>query len=80
MLCESASNVTPISVMGALGAVALAVLALRRRGVRLDALSQRLSVLTHVDKGTLKILWSTAQIISSVSWNLSISFPPPCEY
>ena len=75
--CESASNTTPIIIMCVLGTVGIIAFALRSRAK--DAVKQWkcLSVLKHVDKGDLKVMWSTMQIISSVQWNLGINFPAP---
>lgn len=43
----------------------------------LHAYKSALSVLRQVDKGQLKVLYSTLQIVSTVSWNLNVVFPPP---
>ena len=72
MPCGSDATMIPLALASALGFLGLAVLALQWRGVKLDAYL-RLSVLKLVDTGTLKILWSTMQIVSSVQWNLSKS-------
>ena len=39
--------------------------------------TKRLNLFRHVDRGMLKVLWSTAQILSTISWNLALHFPAP---
>jgi len=34
-------------------------------------------LLSSFDRGSLKVVWVTSQIIVSISWNLDISFPSP---
>ena len=78
--CESAKNTTPIIVVCILCLLGLAALALRRsQKFKCDSCLRylHLSTMHHIDKGTLKVLWSTTQIISSVQWNLSLQFPAP---
>jgi hypothetical protein len=78
--CESAKNTAPIIVVCILCLLGLAVLALRRsQKFKCDSCFGylHLSTMHHIDKGTLKVLWSTTQIISSVQWNLSLQFPAP---
>lgn len=36
-----------------------------------------ISALYHMDRGALKLLWATAQIMVSVSYNLDMTFPEP---
>jgi hypothetical protein len=36
-----------------------------------------IGIIYHIERGTLKVLWTTFQIIQSVSFNLSIAFPYP---
>ena len=36
-----------------------------------------LGVLFHMESGALKLLWTTFQIISSISFNLDVVFPEP---
>ena len=75
--CESASNTTPIIIMGVLCIIGIIAIALRSRARDAVKKWQCLSILKHVDKGDLKVMWSTMQIISSVQWNLGINFPSP---
>ena len=34
-------------------------------------------ILTKIDSGLLKVIWATYQIIVSISWSLSVTFPEP---
>ena len=79
VLCESASNLNPIIIMSSIGFSGLVAAVLRWRGFNLQKYVRLPSFpfLKHADKGTLKVLWSTTQIISSVQWNLSVRFPYP---
>ena len=36
-----------------------------------------MSLLKHVDRGMLKVIWSTFQITSTVAWNLNVIYPKP---
>jgi len=62
-------------VVGAVAAI-LYIRGLRMPESWLDAIPL-LNILKHVDKGMLKVCWSTFQIISTISWSLSVTFPPP---
>ena len=75
--CESASNTTPIIIMGVLCIIGIIAIALRSRARDAVKKWQCLSILKHVDKGDLKVMWSTLQIICSVQWNLGVEFPAP---
>jgi hypothetical protein len=77
--CESASNTTPLMLMGAFAAVAVIALVLQLRGFDFGACLAyfRLGILRHIDEGTVKVLWTTTQIVSSVQWNLNVEFPSP---
>ena len=50
----------------------------RRRALR-RAVAPLVSLLEQVDKGQLKVVYCTLQIVSTVSWNLNVVFPSPCS-
>lgn len=37
------------------------------------------SILKHVDRGMIKVVWATAQILGTISWNLRIRYPEPFQ-
>lgn len=87
--CESTDNTVPVAVFGAVCLAVVAAMVARINGLRLFPRSGRggvgasnrpRSVLEHLDKGMLKVCWSTYQIVGTIAWNLSIRFPPPFNY
>ena len=34
-------------------------------------------ILAKIDSGLLKVLWASYQIVVSISWSLSVTFPEP---
>jgi hypothetical protein len=34
-------------------------------------------ILSHLDRGMMKVLFTTLQIVSTASWNLNVAFPSP---
>ncbi len=42
-----------------------------------DWLEPAKRVLSKFDSGMIKVIWVTAQILSSIRWNVSIEFPEP---
>ena len=85
--CGSSSNTSPIYVacglLVALSTAALLKKALKRRNggghgavaVTGFFLKPIFRVLRQVDKGQLKVVYSTLQIVSTISWNLNVSEP-----
>ena len=63
--CTDSTNTTPIIVMSILGFIFVGVAVLHFRGIKLRCSAMPnipcLSILMHIDTGTLKILWSTMQ-------------------
>ncbi len=69
--CQSQSNLLPIVIVAILGVVCIAVVVLRVVGFEIPAcVASRppMQILKHVDRGMLKVIWSTYQITSTVSW------------
>ena len=79
--CESADNMVPIVVIGIVAGLVLVVVALYALGhLRLpEWVIKRCTVgmLRHVTKAYLKIALTTLQIISTVSWSLTVVFDGP---
>lgn len=75
--CGSSQNVISIAVVAALATLGVALFIFRRRVPTLLFNVFPMNVLKHLDRGKLKVLWSTYQLISTVSWNLSLVFPFP---
>jgi hypothetical protein len=38
---------------------------------------QIVKLVSHFDMGMARVAWSTYQIISSISWNLNVTYPQP---
>ena len=81
-------STTPIFVLGALFVGAAVAAVLSWRGVRppswlasilarIPLLSLPFAIAKHTDKGMLKIIYATYQIVCTISLNLSINFPFP---
>lgn len=55
-------------------------LSLQQRALTgLVAVLRRCDVIQHMDRGMLKVLWATAQILSLISPNLAVEFPEPFD-
>lgn len=37
------------------------------------------SILKHIDRGMIKVVWATSQIIGTISWNLGVRYPQPFD-
>jgi hypothetical protein len=86
--CSSSTNFSPLIVMAVVLVLVGAVVVVRvARGGGggggsvlprcLAAAEPLVRVVRHIDKGELKVLWSTFQILSSVQWALSVKLPDP---
>lgn len=75
--CSGSSDVVALAAFSTISFVGLCAYLLRSRVPKplFDRLP--LSVLKHLDRGKLKILWTTFQLLSTISWNLSLAFPYP---
>ena len=71
--CGGNDSVLPL-VCG-LVLLVLVLLMMMKRGQQ--CLFRCMPVLKGVDQGQLKVVWSTLQIVASVSWSLDIPFPEP---
>jgi hypothetical protein len=82
--CDSSPNLVPMYIFAAIGFMGMVAGVLRLCGLRLSAKSEMgilqvlpFSLLKHVDKGMMKVAWSTFQIVSTIAWNLSVKYPEP---
>lgn len=88
--CDRSSSWMPAFILALLivvGACVRAVLLKSRKSTKTDPLRKKLeratqkwklsNPLRHFDRGMVKVCWSTYQILSTVSWNLGVTFPEP---
>ena len=78
--CKSDSNLLPLVAACILCLLGLVGVVLWLRGHRLPKwLLQKnpFNVLKHLDSGMLKVIWANWQIVSTIQWNLSVTFGPP---
>jgi hypothetical protein len=77
-VCEEAGGATLIALtIGVLVAVVAFVVLRTQEIVPWVKESAAYNLIASLDRGSLKVVWVTSQIIVSISWNLDISFPSP---
>jgi len=77
VVCEDAANVT-LLVLSITAFVAIAgFVLLRTRNTPFVQDSSAYKLISNIERGSIKVVWVTAQIIVSISWNLDITFPSP---
>lgn len=75
--CSSSDNSVTIAVAVLIGAAAAALFLFKNSFPKQLLDHAPLNILKQLDRGKLKVLWITYQLLSTISWNLSLAFPYP---